>query len=121
LYALVRGYGKYLIIPTILGASALLADGIITPPISVASAVEGLRNIKGLEHIPTVPIVIVIISTLFFFQRFGTKKVGSIFGPAMLIWFTMLATLGFVQIFQFPSILKALNPIYAYNMLTNNP
>ncbi len=121
LYALVRGYGKYLIIPTILGASALLADGIITPPISVASAVEGLRNIKGLEHIPTVPIVIVIISALFFFQRFGTKKVGSIFGPAMLIWFTMLATLGFVQIFQFPSIFKALNPVYAYNLLTNYP
>ena len=90
LYALVRRYGKYLVIPTILGATTLLADGIITPPISVASAVEGLTGIKGLEHLPTVPIVIAILSVLFFFQRFGTYKVGSTFGPAMLIWFSML-------------------------------
>lgn len=121
LFALVRRYGKYLIIPTILGASTLLADGIITPPISVASAVEGLTNIHGLEHIPTVPIVIVIISALFFFQRFGTNKVGSIFGPAMLVWFLMIATLGMIQIVQHPSILKAINPMYAYNLLTAYP
>jgi KUP system potassium uptake protein len=68
LYALVRRYGKWLAIPTILGATTLLADGIITPPISVASAVEGLEMVKGLEHIPTVPIVIVILSLLFFFK-----------------------------------------------------
>jgi len=121
LYALVRKYGKYLVIPTIIGASTLLADGIITPPISVASAVEGLSNIKGLEHIPTVPIVIVIISALFFFQRFGTHKMGAAFGPAMLIWFGMLATLGIAQIAQHPIIFNALNPIYAYQFLSEYP
>src|SRR6185503_5899304 len=74
LYALVRRYGKKLVIPTIIGATTLLADGIITPPISVASAVEGLTMIKGFELIPTVTIVIVILSLLFFFQRWGTHK-----------------------------------------------
>ncbi|HOZ52759.1 MAG TPA: KUP/HAK/KT family potassium transporter, partial [Chitinophagaceae bacterium] len=73
LYALVRRYGKYLVIPTIIGASTLLADGMITPPISVSSAVEGLTNIKGLEHMPTVLIVVIIISILFLFQRLGTQ------------------------------------------------
>jgi KUP system potassium uptake protein len=121
LYALVRRYGKHLVIPTILGATTLLADGIITPPISVASAVEGLTIIKGWENIPTVPIVIVILSLLFFFQRFGTQKVGSTFGPAMLIWFSMLSTLGMIQIVQHPSILKALNPLYAYHFLVDYP
>ena len=121
LYALVRRYGKYMVIPTILGATTLLADGIITPPISVASAVEGLTSIKGWEDIPTVPIVIVILSLLFFFQRFGTYKVGSTFGPAMLVWFTMLSTLGMIQILNHPSILKALNPVYAFRFLTDYP
>jgi len=121
LYALVRRYGKFLIIPTMIGASTLLADGIITPPISVSSAVEGLTNLKGLENIPTVPIVIIILSALFFFQRFGTHKVGSIFGPAMLVWFVMLSTLGILQIIQHPTIFKALNPMYAVNFLTEYP
>jgi KUP system potassium uptake protein len=121
LYALVRRYGKYMVIPTILGATTLLADGIITPPISVASAVEGLTAIKGLEDLQTVPIVIVILSGLFFFQRFGTQKVGSAFGPAMLVWFTMLATLGTIQIVQHPGIFKALNPVYAYRLLVEYP
>ena len=121
LYALVRRYGKYLVIPTILGATTLLADGIITPPISVASAVEGLTNIKGCEQLPTVPIVIIILSALFFFQRFGTHKVGSTFGPAMLAWFTMLSTLGIIQITKHPEILKALNPSYAYRFLFEYP
>ena len=121
LYALVRRYGKYLILPTILGASTLLADGIITPPISVSSAVEGLSNIEQLKNIPTVPIVIVIISGLFFFQRFGTHKVGSVFGPAMLVWFSMLFVLGLIQIIQNPAIFKALNPKYAYDFLVHYP
>jgi KUP system potassium uptake protein len=121
LYALVRKYAKFLVIPTIIGASTLLADGIITPPISVSSAVEGLANIKGLEHIPTVPIVIVIISILFFFQRFGTQKVGVAFGPGMLIWFSMLSILGIVNIFAYPAIFKALNPMYAVQFLTAYP
>lgn len=121
LYALVRRYGKYLVIPTILGATTLLADGIITPPISVASAVEGLSIVKGFENLPTVPIVIIILSALFFFQRFGTHKVGSTFGPAMLVWFTMLATLGISQIIKYPAIFKSLNPMYAYHFLVDYP
>ena len=120
LYALVKRFGKgRLVIPTILGATTLLADGIITPPISVASAVEGLSDV--IPNIPTIPIVIVILSGLFIFQRFGTQKVGSIFGPAMLIWFCMLFVLGFFQILHHPNILKALNPMYAYELLTQYP
>jgi KUP system potassium uptake protein len=121
LYALVRKYGKYMVIPTILGATTLLADGIITPPISVASAVEGLTIVKGLEHLPTVPVVIIILSALFFFQRFGTHKIGSTFGPAMLVWFIMLATLGLLQIARHPAIFKALSPAYAYHFLAEYP
>ncbi len=121
LYALVRRYGKYMVIPTILGATTLLADGIITPPISVASAVEGLTSVKGLEHLPTVPVVIIILSALFFFQRFGTHKIGRTFGPAMLVWFTMLATLGITQIVKQPAIFKALSPVYAYRFLVDYP
>ena len=119
LYALVRKYGKNLVIPTILGATTLLADGIITPPISVASAIEGLDMV--IPNIPTVPIVIVILSFLFFFQRFGTQKVGSIFGPVMVIWFAMLFTIGAFQITHYPSVLKALNPYYGYVLLVKYP
>lgn len=119
LYALVRRYGKNLAIPTILGATTLLADGIITPPISVASAVEGLAMV--VPNLPTVPIVIIILSLLFFFQRFGTQKVGSVFGPMMVIWFSMLFTLGILQILKMPSILQSLNPYYAYQLLVNYP
>jgi KUP system potassium uptake protein len=121
LYALVRRYGKKLVIPTILGATTLLADGIITPPISVASAVEGFTIVKGFEHIPVVPVVIVILSILFFFQRFGTQKVGILFGPAMAVWFTMLFVIGLSQIIHYPSVIKALNPYYAYELLTRYP
>jgi len=119
LYALVRRYGKSLAIPAILGATTLLADGIITPPISVASAIEGLDIV--IPGIPTVPIVIVIISLLFFFQRFGTQKVGTAFGPAMVIWFTMLFILGITQITHYPAIFKSLNPVYAYKLLAEYP
>jgi KUP system potassium uptake protein len=120
LYALVKRFGKgKLIIPTILGATTLLADGIITPPISVTSAVEGLGDI--VPNIPILPIVIVIISGLFFFQRFGTQKVGFFFGPAMVVWFSMLFLLGFVQILEHPAILTALNPVYAYELLVEYP
>lgn len=127
LYALVRRYGKKLIIPAILGATTLLADGIITPPISVASAIEGLGMIKGWENIIvpgnslTVAIVIVILSFLFFFQRFGTEAIGKLFGPIMLVWFTMLLVFGIYQITTHHYLLKALNPYYAYEMLTEYP
>lgn len=121
LYALVRRYGKKLVIPTILGATTLLADGIITPPISVASAVEGLTGVKGLEHLPTVPVVVVILTLLFFFQRFGTQKVGFVFGPVMLVWFSMLFVLGMKEIVRYPAILESLNPVHAFNLLSRYP
>jgi len=119
LYALVRRYGKKLAIPAILGATTLLADGIITPPISVASAVEGLEAV--VPNLPTVPIVIIILSLLFFFQRFGTQNVGQAFGPVMVIWFTMLFVLGLSQILHYPAILRSLNPYYAYELLARYP
>jgi len=120
LYALVKRFGKgKLVIPTILGATTLLADGIITPPISVASAVEGLGDV--VPNIPILPIVLVILSGLFFFQRFGTQKVGFFFGPAMVVWFSMLLVLGFIQILEHPAILTALNPVYAYELLVEYP
>ncbi|MBP7407852.1 MAG: KUP/HAK/KT family potassium transporter [Flavobacteriales bacterium] len=121
LYALVRRYGKHLVIPTILGATTLLADGIITPPISVASAVEGLTAVEGWEHLPTVPIVVVILSALFFFQRYGTQRVGTVFGPVMFLWFSMLCVLGLMGIGAHPEILQALNPLHAYRLLVEYP
>lgn len=119
LYALVRKHRKGLIIPTILGATTLLADGIITPPISVASAIEGLEMV--IPNLPTVPIVIVILSLLFFFQRFGTQRVGSIFGPIMVIWFLMLLIFGINEIAKYPDVLKCLNPYYGFHLLTLYP
>lgn len=127
LYALVRRYGKKLVIPTILGATALLADGIITPPISVASAIEGLGMVNGMENVIvagnnlTVSIVVIILSLLFFFQRFGTHVIGRSFGPIMAVWFGMIFILGISQIAGDPGILKALSPHYAIDLLTNYP
>jgi KUP system potassium uptake protein len=127
LYALVRRYAKWLAIPTILGATTLLADGIITPPISVASAIEGLNTVNGLEKIIvpgnmlTIGIVIGIISALFFFQRFGTQKIGAAFGPIMFIWFSMLLIVGGAEIMHYPSVLKALSPHYGYQLLVHYP
>jgi KUP system potassium uptake protein len=121
LYALVRRYSKKLVIPTIIGATTLLADGIITPPISIASAVEGLSLVPSLAHLPTVPIVIIILSILFFAQRFGTQKVGGVFGPIMVIWFSMLFALGMRYILKDPIILSSLNPYYAIKLLIEYP
>lgn len=127
LYALVKRYGRHLVIPTILGATTLLADGIITPPISVASAIEGLNSVKGMENIIvpgntlTVTIVILILSALFFFQRFGTQFIGKTFGPVMALWFTMLLSIGLLNIIKYPDVLKALNPYYGYRLLTEYP
>src|SRR5450755_91139 len=127
LYALVKRFGKKAYIPAIIGAATLLADGIITPPISVASAIEGLGGVHGMENaiIPgnnlTVGIVIAIISLLFFFQRFGTKIIGSSFGPIMLIWFSMIFVLGLIPILHNPAILASLSPHYAIELLTTYP
>lgn len=120
LYALVkRTKVKWLIVPAIIGGSALLADGIITPPISVSSAVEGLRTFY--PTINTVPIVIAILCLLFIIQQFGTKLVGRFFAPVMLVWFAMLAVLGVIQIAGHPEVFKAINPYYAYHLLTIHP
>jgi len=119
LYTLVRRKAKWLTVPAIIGGSALLADGVITPPISVSSAIEGLRIIY--PDIPTVPIVIAIITLIFLLQRFGTEIVGKAFGPVMFLWFLMLGVLGAVNILHHPEILKALNPYYGYNLLVNYP
>ena len=119
LYTLVRHRGRLLALIAIIGGSALLADGIITPPISVSSAIEGLRILY--PEIPTVPIVIVIIVSLFALQILGTSKVGKAFGPVMFIWFSMLGGLGIRSIVQNPKILAALNPYYAYKLLESSP
>ena len=127
LYALVRRYGKKLVFPAMVGAGTLLADGIITPPISVASAIEGLGNVASLQHTfvagsdLVVGVVLFIIIMLFIFQRFGTKVVGAAFGPVMLIWFTMLAALGLNQIIHYPQIFKALSPHYGIRLLVMHP
>ncbi len=127
LYALVGKYNKKLVLVAILGATTLLADGIITPPISVASAIEGLNLVQGLENIIvpgndlTIGIVIAILSVLFFIQRFGTEVIGKFFGPMMAVWFSMLLVFGVHQIVIHPDVLKSLNPYYAYNLLANYP
>ena len=124
LYALVRRRKKWLVIPAMLGGAALLADGIITPPISVTSAIEGLKELPVLGSMPpdtTVIIVLVILSMFFFLQQFGTASIGKIFGPIMLTWFTMLAILGGVHVFDDLTIFKALSPHYAINFLRTYP
>jgi KUP system potassium uptake protein len=121
LYTLVRRQKKWLVIPAMIGGAALLADGMITPPISVASAVEGLKNTSYLSHISdttVVVIVLAIIAFLFFLQQFGTASIGKMFGPVMFIWFLMLGILGFTHITDEIGVLKAFNPWYAINLLT---
>jgi KUP system potassium uptake protein len=120
LFALVkRTKIKWLIIPAIIGGSALLADGIITPPISVSSAVEGLRLFD--PQINTIPIVIFILCLLFTIQQFGSKLVGKFFAPIMLLWFSMLGVLGAIQICKDLSVFEAVNPYYAYHLLKIHP
>ena len=124
LFALVRRHGKWTVIPAMIGGATLLADGMITPPISVTSAVEGLRNIPLMHNISDktiVTIVITILSGVFLSQQFGTASIGKAFGPVMLVWFTMLAILGIVHISDDWAILKAFNPYYASQLLTQYP
>jgi KUP system potassium uptake protein len=120
LYALVRRRKTpWLVFPAIIGGATLLADSIITPPISVASAIEGLQAIQ--PDIPIIPIVIGIITALFIIQRFGTNLVGRFFGPVMLIWFSMLGILGTISISHDWTIFRAINPVYAYDLLVLHP
>ena len=126
LFALVRRHGKWAVFPAMIGGAALLADGMITPPISVTSAIEGLRNIPQLTNISNMSIVYIVIgilTILFFFQQFGTSSIGKAFGPIMFLWFMMLAVLGLHQLYAANDwhIFRALNPYYAIHILTVYP
>lgn len=124
LFALIRRHGKWTVFPAMIGGAALLADGMITPPISVASAIEGLRNISAFHEVgdfTIVNIVLAIITGLFFFQQFGTNNIGKFFGPIMSIWFTMLGVLGLMHISDNWHIFKAFNPYFAIKLLTVYP
>lgn len=125
LYTLVRPMGKFLVIPAIIGGAALLADGVLTPAVTVTSAIEGLRTLPifteifGYSQGVIVIITLVILLILFSFQRFGTDTVGKLFGPIMFLWFTFLLVSGFANLLQDISVLRALNPIYGLRLLTS--
>lgn len=119
LYALIRRRARWVFIFAILGGAMLLADGIITPAITVVSAIEGLQLINS--NIPVLPIVLTIIAVLFFIQQYGTNFLGKWFGPIMFIWFALLGILGLAQLMQYPLVLKAFNPYYALNLIINHP
>jgi KUP system potassium uptake protein len=124
LFALVRRRRKWLILPAMIGGAALLADGMITPPISVTSAIEGLKQVpafSGIQQMTIVYIVLGILSALFFIQQFGTAFIGRFFGPLMTAWFLMLAVFGIVHISDDLHIFKAFNPYYAIKLLTVYP
>ncbi len=119
LFALIRNKNNWVAIFTMIGGSALLADGVITPAITVTSAVEGLKLVH--QNIPLVPVVISILSALFFFQQFGTDFIGKAFGPVMLVWFSMLTILGLGCLLKDPGVLVAINPMYAYRFIVEFP
>jgi KUP system potassium uptake protein len=119
LFALLRKKSRWAAILTMIGGAALLADGVITPSITVTSSIEGLRLIY--PHIPVIPIVLIIFASLFFIQQFGTRFVGNAFGPIMVIWFGMLGITGFYQLIYHPGILAALSPHYAVKFLSEYP
>jgi len=124
LYTLVRRQKKWLVFPAMLGGAALLADGMITPPISITSAIEGLKNIPALNDIHENTIIIIVISilmVLFFMQQFGTNSIGKMFGPVMFIWFAMLAVLGIGNMSSAMNVLHAFNPYWAIKLLTVYP
>lgn len=120
LYSLLRRKGpKWLGIVAAVGAATLVADGVITPAVTVTSAIEGLRGVS--PGLPVVPIVVVIISLIFIMQRAGTGKIGTLFGPCMLAWFLMLGVMGACSLHHYPAIFKAFNPWYAVRLLIDYP
>ena len=124
LFALVRRTKKWLVIPAMIGGAALLADGMITPPISVTSAIEGLKQVPAFHEISqwtVIYIVIGILTVLFFVQQFGTSFIGRSFGPVMSFWFIMLAMLGLIHLLDDLSVLKAFNPYYGIKLLGSYP
>lgn len=120
LYTLIRHKaGRWIMYPAIIGGSFILAEGIITPPISVSSAIEGLRIYS--PHLPLIPIVIGILILIFVAQQFGTQTIGKFFGPVMLTWFTFIGVIGLVALSADFSVLRALNPIWVYHFLAEYP
>lgn len=120
LYSLLRRRGaRWLYAVAAIGAAALIADGVITPAMTVTSAIEGLAPID--PSIPVVPIVIAIISLIFIMQRAGTGSIGRLFGPYMLVWFLMLGVMGAASVHLCPAIFKAFNPWYAVKLLVAYP
>lgn len=117
LFSLVRKKAKWLVVPAVVGGCALLADGIITPSITVTSAIEGLTS---KFDVPVIPIVLSILTVLFIIQQFGTNLVGKLFGPVMFVWFAVLGVLGMSFIVKDFTILKAFNPYYAIHLLVTN-
>jgi KUP system potassium uptake protein len=124
LFALVRRRQRWLVIPAMIGGAALLADGMITPPITVTSAIEGLKIIPAIgeiEQSTVIIIVIAILTVLFFIQQFGTALIGRFFGPVMTTWFVMLAVLGIVHFADEFSVFRAFNPYHGIELLVNYP
>lgn len=119
LFALMRRKTSWAALITIVGGAALLADGVITPAITVTSSVEGLKMLN--PEIPVVPIVLVILAILFLVQQLGSLKVGGSFGPIMVIWFTVMGVMGVSRLLYDPEILKAVNPVYAVRLLGEYP
>ncbi len=119
LFTIVKRYGKWLTIPAVIGASTMIADSIITPPISVSSAIEGLVILY--PNLNILPIIITIITLLFLVQILGTNFVGKAFGPVMTVWFGFLGVMGLRYVIQDLTVLKALNPYYAYQLLVHHP
>jgi KUP system potassium uptake protein len=117
LYALIRRHAKWTVFFAMIGGASLLADGLITPPITVTSAVEGLN----LPHDPTLKIVLAIIIVLFLIQQFGTNFIGKYFGPIMTLWFVMMAIMGLRHLPDNWSVLRAFNPYYAIKLLATYP
>ena len=123
LYSLVRDCAKWLIVPAMLGGAALLADGVLTPAVTVTTAVEGLRSIESMDRFlgagqwKVVVITLIIITALFSVQHAGTSRIGKAFGPVMLLWFSFLGITGGLHILSFPVVLRAFNPIYAVRVL----
>lgn len=120
LYTLIKNSPrKWLYVVAIIGAAALIADGVITPAVTVTSALEGLRIVY--PEVPVVPLVLLVICGIFTMQRVGTSRIGSLFGPFMLVWFLTLGVLGVFSIHHFPAIFKAFNPYYAFRLLVDYP
>lgn len=126
LYSLVKNHGKWLILPAMLGGAALLADGVLTPAVTVTTAVEGLRSIEVMNRFlgegqwRVVLITLAIIFLLFSVQHAGTSRIGRAFGPCMLLWFSFLGGTGLVLLMGHPAVMKAFNPIYAVQVLLSD-